>query len=386
MQLLKISYTIWTKHGSNLYCRVRQKGCKPLDVNLHTTDKVVAENFVKLRRSELDLYNRYVLAGEDVPEDVSNKLLRRGSPAVGQKGTSGAVSLLTTALDAWEQELRRQGKRERTVESYCKQVRLTVPAGSVTTDINRKSVRTWLATHDNTKTSTRKSYSVALREFTKYCIGEYGVDPNVINDWPMVKVQQEEKGYWTMQQMYHLIEAIKCQDNPAQEEAMKAYCWLMATTGARQGEAGLLKWSDYKDGAVTFRAETTKSNKTRRVPLDMRICQMIDKLPRKNQYIFADIPKGQAGRYALVAKAVRRSGVPHGGLHTFRHSACMYLYSHCTDIKAIAQMVGHSAAVSIQFYVKSRQADELRTIVKDAYESEQLIPNAMDDLIKAGMI
>lgn len=385
MKPLKISYTYYAKYKDHLYCRVRQAGVRTMDVNLHTTDKVVAENFVKLRRSELELYNRYVLAGEAVPEEVERKLLRRGSPVEGQKGASGPVSLLTTAMDAWEQELRRRGKREATVASYTKQVRLTVPTGSTTADINRKSVRTWLAKHDSMKTATRKSYSVALREFVKFLVSEYGVDPNIVTDWPMTKVLQEERGYWTMQQMYHLIEAIKCQD-PEQEEAMKAYCWVMATTGARQGEAGLLRWADYKDGSLTFRAENTKSNKTRRVPLDMRICQMIDKLPRKNQYIFASIPKGQPGRYALVAKAVRRSGVPAGGLHTFRHSACMYLYSRCSDIKAIAQMVGHSPAVSLQYYVKSRQVDELRSIVKDAYESEQMIPNAMDDLIKAGLV
>lgn len=385
MKPLKISYTYYAKYRDHLYCRVRQAGTKTFDVNLHTTDKVVAENFVKLRRSELELYNRYVLAGETVPEEVERKLLRRGSPVEGQKGTSGPVSLLTTAMDAWEQELRRRGKREATVASYTKQVRLTVPTGSSTADINRKSVRTWLAKHDAMKTATRKSYSVALREFVKFCIGEYGVDAEVLNDWPMTKVQQEEKGYWTMPQIYHLIEAVQCK-NKDQEKCFKVWAWVLATTGARQGEAGLLKWSDYRDGSLTFRAENTKSNKTRRVPLDIRICQMIDSLPRKNQYIFADIPKGQAGRYAILAKAVKRSGVPHGGLHSLRHSACQWLYSHCSDIKAIAQMLGHSPAISLQHYIASRQADELRSIVKDAYEGENMIPNAMDELIKAGLV
>ena len=64
----------------------------------------------------------------------------------------------------------------------------------------------------------------------------------------------------------------------------------------------------------------------------------------------------------------------------------MYLYARCKDIKAIGQMVGHSAAVSLTYYQASRESDELRNIVQKAYESETMIPSAMDELIKAGLI
>lgn len=382
MELLKISYTIWKKHGDNLYCRVRQPGLKPLDVNLHTTDKVKAEAFIKLRKQELEIYNSYILAGESVPEEVERKLLRRGGTSTEQKG---AVPVLRTCLDQFELELRRRGKRESTIETYLKSISLTVPLDLTLADFTRNNVRDWLASHDNTKTSTRKAYSVATREFAKYLVNNYELDPRVLTDWPMVKVQQEEKGYWTLTQMYHIIEAIKCVDKKC-EDAMKAFCWVMATCGSRQGETGLLKWSDFHDGALTFRAETTKNNVTRRVPLDMRVAEMLSRLPRTGALIFSDIPDSQPGRYAIIAKAVQRCKAPHGGLHTFRHSASMLLYSKCMDIKAVAQLLGHSEATALKYYQASRQTDELKHIVDKTFGDENMIPNAMDELVKAGLV
>lgn len=64
----------------------------------------------------------------------------------------------------------------------------------------------------------------------------------------------------------------------------------------------------------------------------------------------------------------------------------MYLYAHCNDIKAVAQILGQNPETSMVYYVKARQAEELKTTIESAYSGETMIPNAMDDLIKAGLI
>lgn len=382
---LKISYTYYAKYKDHLYCRVRQAGTKTFDVNLHTTDRAQAENFIRLRRAEVDLYNRYVLAGETVPEDVANKLLRRGSPAASQKGPSEAVSLRTAAMDGWEKDMRLRGKREATIGTYMKQVRLVIPEDATVADLTPANVQEWLGQFTGLKTATKKAYSVSLREFAKYLIRNHGLAATLLDNWPMTKVMQEERGYWTLQEMRTIIEAIKCKD-PACEAAMKAYCWVMATCGSRQGETGQLRWSDFRDGTLTFRAETTKSNVTRRVPLDLRVCEMLLQLPRRGTLIFGAIPPTQAGRYSIVAKAVRRAGAPYGALHTFRHSASMLLYSKSRDIKAVAQMLGHSEAVALKYYQASRQSDELRKVVDKAFSDDTSIPSTMDRMIEEGLI
>lgn len=382
---MKITVCAYLKNAHKLknpsyYARVKIDN-KTHDIPLHTTEKAVAESWVRLRRSEIQRYNDYIACGEQPPEDLLSKLM----PTIAHKSTSEAVSLIPVCLDGWEQELRQKGHRERSIDTYVKAVRNTVPSTATVSDFTSKNVLAWLGSLTHLKTSTRKSYSVSLREFAKFLIANYGLNRSVMDNWPMVKVQTEERGYLTMPQMYKLIEAIQCKSKDM-EQQMKAYCWIMATCGSRQNETFLLKWSDFVDGVITFRSENTKGNRTRRVPLDMRVAEMLLRLPKKSPEMFPDIPKSQAGRFSIVDRAAQKAGIGHAGLHMFRHSACMYLYARCKDIKAIAQMVGHSPAVSLQYYVASRESDELRNIVQAAYESENMIPNAMDELIKAGLV
>lgn len=383
--MLKISYTVFAKYKNHLYCRVRERGRKPLDVNLHTTDRSQAEAYCKVRRQELDLYNSYLLAGEQVPPDVERKLLRRDSPVLAQRGSSKVVSTLRTCLDAWEADLRRRGMRERTVQAYCKRIRLTCPLDAMVTDFVRDNVTLWLSKHDKLKDASRKSYSVALREYAKFLVAHYAVNSAILENWPMVKVRQQERTWWTMPQMARIISAIDCPDEKM-KEAMKAYCWVMATVGCRQGELAEVRWTDYQDRSLTIRAETTKSNRTRRVPLDNRICEMLDRLPRDGVLLFNHLPKTQSYRYLLVSKAVAKVKAPAGGLHSFRHSASMHLYRTTNDIKVTSQILGHSPAVALQWYISARESDQLRESIENAYKDEVMIPNGMDRLIEAGLV
>lgn len=383
MKPLKISYTYYAKYKDHLYCRVRQTGSKTFDVNLHTTDKVVAENFVKLRRSELELYNRYVLAGETVPDDVANKLLRRGAPAV--ENSSGPAVTTMKAMDDWEAHLRRIGRREATVESYLKNVRLTIPSDVPVSSYTKKSLAQYLAKHDQLRSASRKMYSVCVREFVKFCIGEYGLDNGLLDNWQFVKVETVERGFLTIQQVAKVIQCVQCEDEIA-EQNYRAYFWFLFCTGARQREAGLVEWRDIVDGAVVFRAENTKGNKTRTVPLERRVLDMLNRLPHDGKLVFNHIAPTQPGRYSIFAKAVRRAGVPKSGLHTLRKSASTYLYAHCSDIKLVSQMLGHSPAVALQYYQASREADQLRDVVDKSLGNEILLPDRMDELIDAGLM
>ena len=384
--MLKISYTVWAKHADNLYCRVRERGKKPLDVNLHTKDRHVAEAFVRLRQRELELYNSYLLAGEAVPEDVERKLLRRDSPAIKQKGPSERVFTVRDALDSWETFLRRGGYRERTIATYTQSVRLTIPMDAKVSEVTKRSMQEWLAKHDHLSTATRKSYSVGCHEFAKHLISEYGAPRELMDEWNMIRVQETSKSHWTMSQMYHIIEdGVQCRDK-VMEEQFKVYLWVMATAGLRQNECAQLRRSDYADGKVTVRAEVSKTRKERTVPLDMRVCEMIERMPKEGPMLFGCIPKSQGGRFSMLQRAIKRSGMPGGSLHQFRRSVARILYAKCTDITKVAALLGHSPQVSMKFYAEARQSEDLAELVKDAYSDEQMIPSALDAMIREGLI
>ena len=382
MEPLKISLCVYLKNpdrkNSSYYARMRKDG-KTTDIPLHTKDRGVAESWVRLRRSEIQHYNDCCILGEEPSSDLLSKL-----PLSGVKKPQKAVLTLRECYDVWELEMRRRGLRERSIAAYMKNIRLTVPLDEPLTSFTKDNVRLWMAKHDHLKSATRKHYSVSLREFAKYLVDFHDLDPRIVGGWPMTKVEHVEKGFWKMNEIYHIIEAVECKDKVC-EQQMKAYLWLMATAGSRQNETALLKWSDFRDGCMTYRAENTKNNKTKVVPLDMRIQDMINRLPRENEFIFSAIPNSQAGRYSILARAVKKSGMPSGNLHKLRHSACMYLYAHCNDIKAVAQILGQNPETSMVYYVKARQAEELKELIDKTYEHEILIPNAMDELIKNGL-
>lgn len=382
---LKVSYTAWRKHKSRgdqtWYCRVREAGQAPLDVCLHTTNKAQADAFVLLRKRELELFNAQLLVGEN-PD--ASKLLRRSTSKIAQKGTSEAV-LIRDAVDAWSAHLSRSGKRPATISTYLRAMRNCLDYSLPLTAVTEKYLNEALRKHDHLKSATRKSYCVTVREFVKFCVKEYGLNRDLIDCFTFVRVQQVEKGYWTMLEMRRIIDNVQCRDE-ATTQCYKAYFWLMATTGARQGEAAALEWSDLRDGAVTFRAETTKSGQTRTCPLTIGVLDLINKLPRVSKKIFAYIGRQQASRFAVLAKAVKKAGVRQGGLHTFRHSASMYLYSKIPDIKLVSQILGHSPAIALSFYQKTREVDKVSDAITEAYDGEQNLPSLMDWFVENDLI
>lgn len=385
---LKIGYSAYQKHKDRgdltWYVRVRERGQSMFDVNLHTKSKAQAEAYVMLRKQELQLFNAKVLAGEATEDDM-RKLVRKNSPVIAQKGPSEAVLTLRVCVDAWDAELRRTGKRERTISAYVRALSVILPKDAMLHDVTEDNLRLWLSKHDHLKANTRKFYSVALREFVKFCCRQYKLDRDLVDSFTFIKVDHVEKPYWTLTQIYHIINAVEMRDK-VKEQVMKAYLWTLATTGCRQGEGYELLWTDLSDNNVlTFRAETTKTNKTRRVPLDWRIARLLRRLPHEGPRIFQCIAPSQAGRFAILRKAVEKAGMPMGGLHTLRHSASMLIYSKTEDIKVAAELLGHSEITSLKTYQATRQAEQLREAVDKTYADEHMMPSPIEELVDAGL-
>ena len=113
---------------------------------------------------------------------------------------------------------------------------------------------------------------------------------------------------------------------------------------------------------------------------------IINKLPRVSKRIFAYIGNQQASRFAVLSKAVEKAGVRLGGLHTFRHSASMYLYSKISDIKLVSQILGHSAQTALTYYQKTREVDKVSDAITEAYDGENNLPSLMDWFVENDLI
>lgn len=384
---LKISYSTYIKNPSrqsaHYYGRVREKGQAVMDVDLKTREKSVAEAWARLRKSEVERYNEYVLCGEQVPEELESRIVRYGRQAKTEPEPSITIR---KSIDIWEADMRVRGMSERTITMYCKSVGyvlgdIKLPITSLTVE----KVRSAVASQSHIQASTRHSYFVAFVEYLKFVSRRYGTPAALLDEVPKVKVVHKDQPWWTITEIRRIIEHVKCKTEDM-TKCYKAYYWFLALTGARQNEASLVEWSDIKDGYVTFRSTNVKTGVSRTVPLEWRLLDMINHLPRKSKYVFADLNKSQAGRFAVLSRAVRRCGAKWGGLHSFRRSCSMYMYEHADDVKAVADMLGHGSVTMMRYYVASRSKRELSDMVNRVYMDEIQIPDAMDRLVEDGLI
>lgn len=345
----KISYTIVKKNkypNAPWYVRVRETGEKPIDVNLETTDRKVAETElmrVKLAASE----------GSSTPLDAL---------AIRQKGLSEPVSKAGGVLEQWEAWMRVEGFREQSISKYARAVRLLLRGKSVA-DLTPDLMRNIMAGTVNLKANTRRGYADSLRRLCDFL-----KRPDLAEALPRIKTELTDRPVWTKYEMAEIVMCVSAK-TAARTEQYRQYFGMMSRIGCRQGECYELRWADLDEdtGVVHFRAETTKARKERFVPLPTDLWAELEvRRGKPEESMWPDIGKDQATRYQALEFAIKKAGVKKGGLHTFRHSVSTILYrqSGC-DIQLVSKMLGHSPQIAMQYYVHGQGVEDMRKLVDD---------------------
>lgn len=336
------------KEGAPWYLRVRSGGRILEEIHLGTKDRKEAEaELMRVRLAEKD--------GVEVPTDAL---------AIRRKGPSGAVSSNARIFDGWIEKMRLDGLREASIARYTRCARYALrdsPAGALTVD----RVKAIMAGTVNLSGSTRRGYANSLGSLFRY-MGRL----DLVEALPKkIKVDDTEKPSWTRGEMEMIVLEVNS-DTAARTLQYREYFKLMSQVGSRQGETWGLLWRDLTEdgkgnGVITFRGELTKSRKSRQVPIGFELyAELEDRRGDPDGRIFDLLPDCQATRYAVLARALKRLGLP-GNLHTWRHSVSRILYRKCQDIKAVSQLLGHSPQVALKYYQESRSVDELRKLVED---------------------
>lgn len=343
----KVSYTLIQKNKSRpnptWYIRERRNG-KVTDVNLQTTDR---------SKAEAELLRVKLAQSENAANPIDALAVRRNAPTERVTAPNGV-------LDRWEVDMRVRGLSETSIAKYTRAARFLL-ANEAVSSLSPDRVRVVMARTANLANNTRRSYCNALAS-----LFEFLRRPDLVDALPHVRPQQTDRPWWTEDEMMSIIDTVKS-DTPERTREYKEYFTLMAAVGSRQGETAQLRWCDLRDGAATFRASTTKSHKSRIVPIPYSLWLRLDERRddvNPEELVFPYVGRAnQATRFAVLARAVKRLGL-RGGLHTFRHSTSMLLYQRSRDIKAVSQILGHSPAVALQYYQHARSESELRSIVE----------------------
>lgn len=307
-------------------------------------------------KAELELMKVQVRARELLADGIDGDPL--DALTVKQEKASEPLGSIGGVLERWEAKRRLEGFREQSLKSYGRALRVLlgdIPVKS----LDRNLVARIVDGTRNLKGSTRHHYVAAMKNLFRYM-----ERPDLAESLPSIQPEESEHHWWTKNEMRSVISAVSCSD-PVRELQFMEYLDILASVGSRQGETAALRWKDLdSDGILTFQGMITKSRKTRRVPLPLSVVAALEaRRGEPDGLIFDRIPKDQAGRYAILAKALKKVGLK-GCLHDFRRSVSMILYRKGGNIKDVAELLGHSPQVALKFYQQAKSPEDLRGLVE----------------------
>lgn len=129
-------------------------------------------------------------------------------------------------------------------------------------------------------------------------------------------------------------------------KVISTYLQCLLITGARRGELIALKWSDVDFKAKTVWLKDKIKTEGRYIPLNLYMEQLIDALPRRNEYVFSSLEaKDGFITEPRIAhnQAITLAGIPHLSIHGLRRSfASLFIWAEQPD-GAGARIQGHAA-------------------------------------------
>jgi integrase len=170
----------------------------------------------------------------------------------------------------------------------------------------------------------------------------------------------------TEDQLVHLLEA-------AEPGRWRALILFVADTGVRLGEAAALEWDDVAltaatpcvricRGSANGVVGPTKTNRTRVLPLTIRVCAELAKLPRQSSRVFPKLDGGvMRSEHAIdgLHRACDRAGIPRVGWHALRHTFATLLCQRGVPLRNVQALLGHTTIVMTSRYAHAN-TDDLR--------------------------
>lgn len=175
----------------------------------------------------------------------------------------------------------------------------------------------------------------------------------------------------------------------------KAFMNVLITTGLRRGEALALTWADIDPDKLTitvcknvtidksapekYRVGSTKTGKSRVVPISPRVYGLLVQLKREREeqlqmklmptmFIFSRAENPQMPLYPTtptrwLKRFIEKNNLPDASPHDMRHSAASLAIEGGATLKQVQELLGHSnIATTAGFYVGLTEEAQRRTV------------------------
>ncbi|MCL6579411.1 MAG: site-specific integrase, partial [Candidatus Bathyarchaeota archaeon] len=143
---------------------------------------------------------------------------------------------------------------------------------------------------------------------------------------------------------------------------LATYLQLLKETGMRSGEATRLKWTDIDEERRIMILNTPEKGSHPRIwKITAKLMNMLNALPRKNQYIFGN-PNPRAIRALFcstrkkLANKLQNPRLLKISFHTFRHWKATTLYHQTKNLLLVKQFLGHAEVDNTLLYIQIEQA------------------------------
>jgi len=180
----------------------------------------------------------------------------------------------------------------------------------------------------------------ALRIFYNFVIKCQCARENPANKVTFYREAEKKPTFLKKEEIDHLLK---------NSNGLYPILYTFLKTGLRKSELINLRWDDldFQRKCATVESKKswhTKTGKSRQIPLDDDLLNVLRKLPRTSEYIFLNT-NGRKYDYHLnerVKKLEECIGIRNLTLHTLRHTFISHLVMSGVDLVTVKELAGHS--------------------------------------------
>lgn len=202
------------------------------------------------------------------------------------------------------------------------------------------------------KGSTLNREIACLKTIARRALLDRMIDRNPVEGLRMFKEQSRNRTL-TPEEYQRLLENCSLHFRPV---VMLAY-----DTGMRKGEILGLKWDqvDFKAGVITLKAEETKTQESREIPLDRALLALLSGIPKTlgSPYVFTFRGHELRDPKTAFLKACQRARIPDFRFHDLRHCAVTNFRKAGVSDTTIMSISGHKTYAVFRRYDRIDRGD-----------------------------
>jgi integrase len=277
-----------------------------------------------------------------------------GDPAA-EKAERRAVPIYAELAAQHMADAKLHQKSYPTTEGYIRNHIVSRWGRTRLTDIDSRAVAQWLASKREgglSVATVEKMRAIMSRSFELGAQwGVAGCERNPCRGVPRKPLNNARERFVTADEAARLVTAASASRNAQ----LAAIVQLLLLTGMRVSELLSAKWENVDAERRTLFVPTSKTGRSRHVPLAQAALDVITTLPKKEgaTYLFP-APRDPKKHLTTIKHgwqtAREAADLPGLRIHDLRHSAASFMVNSGVDLFAVGKVLGHASVQSTQRY------------------------------------